>query len=162
MELVQNLLQTFACIASEKKIYQKWSCLKIYCKILLMQYKKNKLSTKNGVATKFIANFCLCSIRKTTFSQKWSCHKIYCKCKIFLTCVFMIFKYSKRFRFAPSFNKGSFLGHCFKDGNKNENAFSQFASFINQNKTFLQIWNYIGNIFFIQVDSNLFCAVNAR
>ena len=74
MELPQNLWQTFACVASEKK-----------------------LPPKNGVATKFIANFCLCSIRKKTFSQKWSCHKIYCKCKIFLTCVYMIFKYSKRF-----------------------------------------------------------------
>jgi hypothetical protein len=83
MELPQNLLQTFACVASEKN---------------------QKLSTKNRVATKFIANFCLCSRRKKTFSQKWSCHKIYCKCKIFLTCVYMIFKHSKRFRFAPSFN----------------------------------------------------------
>ena len=76
-----------------------------------------------------MANFCLCSIRKNNFSQKmelsqnlwqiacvaskknsflkkWSCHKIYGKCKIFLMAVFMIFKYSKRFRFAPSFNYG--------------------------------------------------------
>ena len=27
-----------------------------------------------------------------------------CKCKIFLMAVYMIFKYSKRFRFPPSFN----------------------------------------------------------
>ena len=32
--------------------------------------RKNKLSTKNGVATKFIANFCLCSIRKKKLSPK--------------------------------------------------------------------------------------------
>ena len=40
--------------------------------------------------------------------QKWSCLKIYCKCKIFLTSVYMIFQYSKRFRFAPSFNNPVF------------------------------------------------------
>ena len=40
MELSQNLWQTFACVASEKK------------------------SSKNGVVTKFMANVCLCSIRK--------------------------------------------------------------------------------------------------
>ena len=80
MKLPQNLLQTFACVASEKK-----------------------LPTKNGVALKFIANFCLCSIRKKHFLpkmelpqnllqtfacvasekntsyQKWSCLQIYCK-----------------------------------------------------------------------------------
>ena len=33
MELSQNLLQTFACVASEKQNFsQKWSCHKIYCK----------------------------------------------------------------------------------------------------------------------------------
>ena len=82
MELPQNSLQTFACVASEKN-----------------------LSPKNGVASKFLANFCLCSIRKKSFSQKGSCLKISCKHKIFLTSVYMIFKYSKRFRFAPLFNK---------------------------------------------------------
>ena len=77
MELPQNLLQTFAYVASKK------------------------LPTKNGVASEFIANFCLCSIKKNflpevelpqnllqTFAyvaskktsyQKWSCLKIYCK-----------------------------------------------------------------------------------
>jgi hypothetical protein len=61
---------------------------------------EKKLSSKNGVVTKFMAN-CLCSIRKKTFTQKmelsqnlwqpfacvaskpflkkWSCHKIYGK-----------------------------------------------------------------------------------
>ena len=33
------------------------------------------------------------------------CYKIYGKCKNFLMAVYMIFKYSKRFRYAPSFNK---------------------------------------------------------
>ena len=71
-----------------KKItfYQKWSCFKILCKLLLMQYQKiifyqnwscfislckclhvqykKKLSTKNGVVTKFCANVYMCSIRK--------------------------------------------------------------------------------------------------
>ena len=104
MELPQNLLQTFACVASEKKtssqkwsclkIYgklspvqhqkknhflPKWSCLKIYGKLLLVQNQKKKLPHKNGVATKFMANFCLCSLRKKTFYQKWSQQKIYGK-----------------------------------------------------------------------------------
>ena len=35
----------------------------------------------------------------------WSCHKIYCKYKIFVMAVYLIFKYGKRFRFAPSFDK---------------------------------------------------------
>ena len=34
----------------------------------------------------------------------WKIHQKMCKCKIFLMAVCMIFKYSKRFRFAPSFN----------------------------------------------------------
>ena len=35
MELPQNLLQTFACVTSEKKTsYQKWSCFKIYGNLL--------------------------------------------------------------------------------------------------------------------------------
>ena len=46
MELPQNLLQTFAYVASKK------------------------LPTKNGVASEFIANFCLCSIRKKNFLPK--------------------------------------------------------------------------------------------
>ena len=83
MELSQNLWQTFACVASEKKHFlKKWSCHKIYGKLLLVASEKK------------------------TFLKKWSCHKIYGKCKIFLMAVFMIFKYSKRFRFAPSFNYG--------------------------------------------------------
>jgi hypothetical protein len=32
------------------------------------------------------------------------CYKFYGKCKIFLMAVDMIFKYGKRFRYAPSFN----------------------------------------------------------
>ena len=37
MELPQNLWQSFACVASEKKTSsQKWSCHKIYGKILLV------------------------------------------------------------------------------------------------------------------------------
>ena len=35
------------------------------------------------------------------------CYKIYGKCKNFLMAVCMIFKYSKRFRYAPSFNNYS-------------------------------------------------------
>jgi hypothetical protein len=35
MELLQNLWQTFACVALEKQtFYQKWSCFKIYGKLL--------------------------------------------------------------------------------------------------------------------------------
>ena len=33
-----------------------------------------------------------------------NCYKFYGKCKVFLMAVYMIFKYGKRFRFAPSFN----------------------------------------------------------
>ena len=47
MELPQNLWQTFACVASEKK-----------------------LPPKNGVASKFMAKFCLCSIRKKELPPK--------------------------------------------------------------------------------------------
>ena len=36
-------------------------------------------------------------------------HQIYCKCKIFLMAVYMIFKYSKRLRFTPLFNKVEIL-----------------------------------------------------
>ena len=39
-----------------------------------------------------------------------NCYKFYGKYKIFLMAVYMIFKYSKRFRFAPSFNY--FTLHC--------------------------------------------------
>jgi hypothetical protein len=72
MELPQNLLQTFACVvASEKNFLPK------------MELPQNLLQTFA----------CVVSEKKTS-SRKWSCLKIYCKCKIFLTCVYMIFKYS--------------------------------------------------------------------
>ena len=55
--------------------------------------------------TKFIANFYLCSIRKNPpqngakIPQNGAkIHQIYCKHRIFFTWVYMIFKYSKRFR----------------------------------------------------------------
>ena len=67
-ELVQNFLHTFVCVAEEKYLHQIWSCHKIYCKLLLVQHQKNLSS--NGVVTKFIANFCLCKIRKTKFLPK--------------------------------------------------------------------------------------------
>ena len=90
---------------------------------------RKKLPTKNGVASKFCANVYLCGIGKNflpkmelpqffvqmftcvvhigkkTSYQKWSCLKFLSEHKIFLTPVYMVFKYSKRFRFAPSFNK---------------------------------------------------------
>ena len=59
--------------------------------------------------TKFIANFYLCSIRKNPPKNGAKSHQILCKHKIFFTWVYMIFKYSKRFRFAPSFNEFSFI-----------------------------------------------------
>ena len=65
--------------------YQNWSCFISLCKCLHVQYKKK------------------------TFYQKWSCFKFLCKHKIFLTPVYMIFKYGKRFRFAPSFNQIKFM-----------------------------------------------------
>ena len=46
---------------------------------------------------------CLEQEKKKTSSQKWGSYKIYGKCNIFLMAVYLIFKYSKRFRFAPSF-----------------------------------------------------------
>jgi hypothetical protein len=55
--------------------------------------------------TKFCANFCRCSIRKTPPKNGEKFQQILCKHKMFFTCVYMIFKYSKRFCFAPSFNK---------------------------------------------------------
>ena len=82
MELPQNLLQTFACVASEKKFVPK------------MELPQNLLQTFA----------CVASDKKISY-QKWSCLKIYCKHKIFFIPVYMNFKYSKRFRFAPSFNK---------------------------------------------------------
>ena len=44
-----------------------------------------------------------CCYRDRVYKVR-SCFKIYGKCKIFLMAVYMIFKYSKRFRFAPLFN----------------------------------------------------------
>ena len=43
------------------------------------------------------------------FQGKWinsiaNYYNFYGKCKIFLMAVYMIFKYGKRFRYAPSFN----------------------------------------------------------
>ena len=58
MELPQNLLHTFTCSIRKKKFLKKWSCHKNYCKLLLAISEK-KLSTKNGVATNFIATFYL-------------------------------------------------------------------------------------------------------
>ena len=81
MELPQNLLQTFACVVSEENFLPK------------MELPQNLLQSFACVASE-----------KTTFSQKWSCLKIYCKYKVFFTPVYMIFKYGKRFRCAPSFN----------------------------------------------------------
>ena len=81
MELPQNLLQTFACVASEEHFLPK------------MELPQNLLQSFACVASE-----------KKTFSQKWSCLKIYCKYKVFFTPVYMIFKEGKRFRFAPSFN----------------------------------------------------------
>jgi hypothetical protein len=47
MELPQNLWQAFTCVASDKKN-----------------------PPKNGVASKFMANFCSCNIRKKNFLPK--------------------------------------------------------------------------------------------
>ena len=55
--------------------------------------------------TKFCANFYLCSIRKSPPKNGAKSYQILCKHKIFITWVYMIFKYSTQFRFAPSFNK---------------------------------------------------------
>ena len=66
--------------------------------------------------TKFIANFYLCSIRKNPPKNGAKIHQIYCKHKTFFTWVYMIFKYSKRFRFAPSFNNlNEIYIMCFSD-----------------------------------------------
>ena len=72
MELPQNLWQAFACVASEKKILPK------------MELPLHLWQTFA----------CVASEKKTSY-QKWSCLKIYGKHKIFLTPVYMIFKYSK-------------------------------------------------------------------
>ena len=48
-------------------MYQKWSRYK-NCKLLIV--RKYKLSTKNGVATKFQANFCLCSFKRKNILTK--------------------------------------------------------------------------------------------
>ena len=74
-------MHSFACVVAEKNFPQK------------MELSPNFLQTFACVATE-----------KKTFLKKWSSHQISCKCKIFLMAVYMIFKYSKRFRFAPSFN----------------------------------------------------------
>ena len=50
MKLLQIFEQTFICVVRE-----------------------NKLSTKNGVATKFMANFACVPEERQTFYQKWSC-----------------------------------------------------------------------------------------
>ena len=66
--------------------------------------------------TKFIANFYLCSIRKNPPKNGAKIHQIYCKHKTFFTWVYMIFKYSKRFRFAPSFNNIWMVHYVVKEG----------------------------------------------
>ena len=79
---IYDKLLPVLCSIRKKTSYQKWSCFKIYGNLLPVQHKKKKTSY-----------------------QKWSCFKIYGKYKVFLMTVYMIFKYSKRFRFAPSFNQ---------------------------------------------------------
>ena len=73
MELPQNFLQTFACVASEKNFLPKMELPQNFLQTFpCVASGKNQISPRNGVATKFMANFCLCSIRKKTSSQKLS------------------------------------------------------------------------------------------
>ena len=58
------------------------------------------------------------------------CYKIYGKCKIFLMPVYMIFKYSKRFRYAPSFNKNVLKEESVKNV-KNQNFKKTLTLYVN-------------------------------
>jgi hypothetical protein len=55
MELSQSLLQTFACVASEKNFPKKMELSQKLQTFACVASKKN-LSPKNGVVAKFIAN----------------------------------------------------------------------------------------------------------
>ena len=57
MELSQNLLQTFACVASEKKNFlPKMELSQNLLQTFACVASEKKLSHKNGVVTKYIAN----------------------------------------------------------------------------------------------------------
>ena len=79
------------------------------CKIFLMAvYMMFKYG--NFIASKFMAKKLGEIGGSHDFQNKWInsiaiCFKFYGKCKIFLMALYMIFKHSKRFSFAPSFNK---------------------------------------------------------
>ena len=63
MELSQNLWQTFACVASKKILPKKELSQNLWQTFACVASEK-KLSPKNGVVTKFMANFCLFSTEK--------------------------------------------------------------------------------------------------
>ena len=80
MELPQNLFQTFACVESEKKtFFPKMEVQQNLWQVFACVASEKSVSPPNGVATKFMANVCLCKLRKNTSSQKWGCYKIYGK-----------------------------------------------------------------------------------
>jgi hypothetical protein len=92
------------CLCSIKKLSQKWikNSPNLWQTFHLCNIRKN--SPRNGAKfTKFMANFCLCSIKNSPKNGA-KIQQIYGKHNIFFTWVYMIFKYSKQFRFAPSFN----------------------------------------------------------
>ena len=71
-----------------------------------------KLWQKYKPVSRFLYN--LTSITCCSQLQCQKIYQIYGKCNIFLMAVYMIFKYSKRFRYAPSFNYNSFRGKGWK------------------------------------------------
>ena len=78
--VVTKFMANFCLCCIKKPFYQKWSCHKIYGKLLPVMQTKNKFSAKYGVVTKFMANFFLCCIKK-----------IHGKYKIFLMAAYLIF-----------------------------------------------------------------------
>ena len=70
------------------------NCYKILCKNMIM-YQDFWLTQQ------------LLHVESTLVLE--NCYKFLCKHKIFLTGVYMIFKYGKRFRFAPSFNYSMYV-----------------------------------------------------
>ena len=69
MELPQNFLQSFACIVSEKKFLQKMELPQNFLQNFSCVASEKKLSPKNGVASKYLANIRFFLLVYTWFSN---------------------------------------------------------------------------------------------
>ena len=102
-----------------RKLLQKfcakiWACIKIsnwpniYYLHIAVNFRARKLLQNFMQKYESVLRFVIDQISITYMLQPnlglENCYKFLCKHKIFLTWVYMIFKYGKRFRFAPSLN----------------------------------------------------------